>query len=128
MQVSEGQTYLSVLFPLKLSQVKHSLQRVMNQFSPNLLGWETMKFDYLATGGMTANQFHLAARTTERIRQQSNQRLVCGRVDRRRGHFDPQCIPKRFANFVGRGARLQFHRQQGCVRVDAQEAGQNHLY
>ena len=74
---------------------------MMNQLSQNRLGSEAVKFDYLATRGVTANQFHLAARTTENIRQQLNQGLVCCGVDRRRGHLDPQSIAERFANFVG---------------------------
>jgi len=74
---------------------------MMNQLSQNRLGSEAVKFDYLATRGVTANQFHLAARTTERIRQQLNQGFVCRGVDRRRGYFDPQRIAERFANFIG---------------------------
>ena len=76
-------------------------RQVVNQLSQNRLGSEAVKFDYLATRGVTANQFHLAARTIKGIRQQLNQGLVCCRVDRRRGHLDPQGIAERFANFVG---------------------------
>jgi hypothetical protein len=76
---------------------------------------------------VAAHQFNAAARAIQSLGQQPNQRFIRGGVHGRRSDFDSQFIAKWFTYFIGGGARLQFYRQQGPVRLGAKEIWSRHV-
>jgi hypothetical protein len=82
-----------------------------------------MQFDYFMAGSVAAHQFDPTTGTIQRFGQKAEQGLVGGGVHGRGGDFDSQFIAERFADFVGRSARLQFDGQQQSIGLDSQEGG-----
>jgi len=64
---------------------------------------------------VSAQKFDAIARAIQFVGQQPEQGFVRGGVHRRRGDFDAEFVAQRLADFVGRGARLQFHREQKTI-------------
>ena len=87
------------------------------QLSHYRLGGESIQLEGLMAGGMAPHQFDPVARAIQSIGQQSHQRLVGRRIDWRRGDLDAQRIAERLPDFIGRGARLQFDREQHPIRL-----------
>jgi hypothetical protein len=74
--------------------------------------------------GLAADQFHLAARAIQRVREQPNQRLVCGGVHRGRGDSDAEFRAMRFADLVLRGAGLQLNGERDPTGLHGKVSGQ----
>jgi len=71
--------------------------------------------------GMAAYEFHVVARTIQRIGEKAHQGFVCRGIDRGRGHFDAQFVAERFADLIGGRARLEFDCNQNSVGLRAEE-------
>ena len=54
------------------------------------------------------------------------QGLVGGGIHGRGGDFDAEFVAERLADLVGGGARLELHRQEDSVGLDAKKAGHGH--
>ena len=87
-----------------------------------------MKFDKLVTRFVAAQQFDPATGAIEPFGQQSNQGIVGGGVHGWRGYPDSQfgAGPAMRHDFIGGRTGLQFHRQQGAVRLRTKKIGKRH--
>ena len=56
------------------------------------------------------NNFNVATRTIQFLREQTNQRFIRRRINRRRSDFDFQFIAEWLADFISRRARMQLDR------------------
>jgi len=68
----------------------------------------------------------MVARTVQLLRQQLEQGLVGGGIDGRGGDFNAEFVAERLPDLVGGGARLELHRQEDSVGLDAKKAGHGH--
>lgn len=82
-----------------------------------------MQFDYFMAGSVALHQLYPAPRAIQCFGQKPEQGFVGGGIHGRGGHLDSQLVSERFADFVGRGARLQFDRQQQSIGLDSQKGG-----
>jgi len=71
-----------------------------------------MQFKTFVAGSVTAQELNPTAAAIQFIREEFNQRRVCRRIHRRRGHLDPQFVSQRTANFIFSGPREKFDGQQ----------------
>jgi len=96
------------------------------QFHHNILRSHPVHQNNLMPRGLAVRQLDGAARAIELFREESDQRLIgCG-IDGRGGHFDLQFIAEDFADFIFRGARLDFDGEADGAFLDSDESGQGH--
>jgi len=79
------------------------------QLPPRFLRSEPMQFDQFMPRCPTANQFDPVASAIQNAGEQTDERLVGGRIHRGGGDSDAQLAAQGFADFIGRRARLEFH-------------------
>src|ERR1043166_3660162 len=82
----------------------------------------------LMAGGVATHQLHDAAGAVKLFCEKSQQRFVGRRVHRWGGYRDLQLIAQCSANFILRGARLDFDRQADSVFLDLDEARHPHRF
>ena len=87
---------------------------------------EAVELDGLVARGVAADQVHAVAGAVQLLGQELDERLVGGGIDGRRGDFDAEFVAERVADFVGGGARLELHRQEDSVGLDAKKAWHGH--
>jgi len=76
--------------------------------------------------GVAADEFQAVAGAIQLPGEELEQGLVGGGLDGRRSDFDAQFAAQRVADLVGGSARLEFHRQEDSVGLDAQKGGKAH--
>lgn len=87
---------------------------------------QAVNFERFVARGLAAQKNDVAPGTVQLIGQQPQQRLIGGRIDRRRGDFDAQLLAERLTNFVSRGARLQLYCKQHAIALPAQKIWNRH--
>ena len=90
----------------------------------DFVGGEAVEFEGFVAGGVAAEEFDAGAGAIEEVGQHFDEGLVGGGVHGRGGDFDAEFVAEGFADFIGGGAGLEFHGQQGAIGLGAQVAGE----
>lgn len=71
-----------------------------------------MQLDHFMARRVAADQFDAASGAIQSFGQKPQEGLIGGGVNGRGSHLDTQLVSNRFADFVGRSARLQLDGQE----------------
>ena len=85
-----------------------------------------MELDRFVARGVAAHKFDAVAGAVQALGEELDERLVGGGIDGRGGDFDAEFVAERVADFIGGRARLELHRQEDSVGLNAKEAGHAH--
>ena len=109
------------------SNIRCGRELAHTQLRENVLGGEAVELDGLVARGVAADQFHAVAGAVQLLGEQLDEGLVGGGINGRGGDFDAEFVAERLADFVGGGARLELHREQKAVGLDAKKGWHGHV-
>ena len=75
---------------------------------------------------VAAKELHSVPRAVQLLGQKLDEGLVGGGIDGRRGDFDAEFTAQRVTDFIGRSARLELHRQEHSVGLNAEKGWYGH--